>query len=153
MSIEEITSSLEERGIAWQAVTFALIGAVTLTALSVYSDSQHWTINTPRLAATQLHWAFIPIIVFSVERIRKMFETKTEIRRAARAQAIAKAREEGEERGIRIGEERGVRVGEERGIRAGEERIRAIRARMIKRGIELSPEDEQAIFGSNGHEG
>ena len=137
MTIEEITSSLEERGVAWQAVTFALIGAVTLTALSVYSDSQHWTINTPRLAATQLHWAFIPIIVFSVERIRKMFETKTEIRKAARAQAIAKAREEGEERGIRI----------------GEERIRAIRAKMIKRGIELSPEDEQAIFGSNGYEG
>ena len=137
MSIEEITSSLEERGVAWQAVTFALIGAVTLTALSVYSDSQHWTINTHRLAATQLHWAFIPIIVFSVERIRKMFETKTEIRKAARAQAIAKAREEGEERGIR----------------AGEERIRAIRAKMIKRGIELSPEDEQAIFGSNGYEG
>ena len=142
MSIEEITSSLEERGVAWQAVTFALIGAVTLTALSVYSDSQHWTINTHRLAATQLHWAFIPIIVFSVERIRKMFETKTEIRKAARAKAIAKAREEG----VRIGEERGVRMGE--GI--AEERIRA---KMIKRGIELSPEDEQAIFGSNGHEG
>ena len=149
MTIEEITASLEERGVAWQAVTFALIGAVTLTALSVYSDSQHWTINTPRLAATQLQWAFIPIIVFSVERIRKMFETKTEIRKAARAQAIAKAREEGEERGIRIGEERGIRVGE--GI--AEERIRAIRAKMIKRGIELSPEDEQAIFGSNGYEG
>ena len=141
MSIEEITSSLEERGIAWQAVTFALIGAITLAALSVYSDSQHWTINTPRLAATQLHWAFIPIIVFSVERIRKMFETKTEIRKAARAQAIAKAREEG------------VRIGEERGVQVGEERIRAIRAKMIKRGIELSPEDEQAIFGSNGYEG
>ena len=150
MSIEEITSSLEERGVAWQAVTFALIGAVTLTALSVYSDSQHWTINTPRLAATQLQWAFIPIIVFSVERIRKMFETKTEIRKAARAQAIAKAREEG----VRVGEEQGVRIGEERGIRVGEgiaeERIRA---KMIKRGIELSPEDEQAIFGSNGYEG
>ena len=141
MTIEEITSSLEERGVAWQAVTFALIGTVTLTALSVYSDSQHWTITTPRLAATQLQWAFIPIIVFSVERIRKMFETKTEIRKAARAQAIAKAREEG------------VRIGEERGVRVGEERIKAIRAKMIKRGIELSPEDEQAIFGSNGYEG
>ena len=78
-----------------------------------------------------------------------MFETKTEIRKAARAQAIAKAREEG----LRIGEERGVRMGEERGIRVGEERIRAIRAKMIKRGIDLSPEDEQAIFGSNGYEG
>ena len=90
-------------------------------ALSTYSESQHWTIETHQLAATQLHWAFIPIIVFTVEVARNVFETKTQIRQ----KAVAQARGEGEER---------------------------IRARLTERSIQLTPEDEQEVFKSNGHE-
>ena len=56
MQIDEITSNLEERGFWWQASGFGLIGAVTLTVLSVYSDSNLWIIDSYRMAVTQLQW-------------------------------------------------------------------------------------------------
>ena len=65
-----------------------------------------------------------------------MFETRTQIRREATLKALA----EREERGIRIGEERGERRSADR-----------IRAELIENGVELSPEIEKRIFGSNGH--
>ena len=136
MNLEEITLKLEERGVVWHGVAFALVGVVTTMVLAIYSESDFLAIIALRLIATQLHWAFIPIIVIIVERIRKMFETRTQIRREATMKALAESRQEGREDGIRIGEER------------REERIRA---RMLARGIKLSPEDEKEIFGSNGH--
>ena len=85
-----------------------------------------------------------------------MFETRTQIRREATLKALAESRQEGREDGIRIGEERGekrgIRIGEERGEERGERRsAERIRAELVARGIELSPKDEEEIFGSNGH--
>ncbi len=140
MNLEEITLKLEERGVVWHGVAFALVGVVTTMVLAIYSESDFLAIIALRLIATQLHWAFIPIIVIIVERIRKMFETRTQIRREATLKALA----EREERGIRIGEERG----EKRGERKTLERVRA---ELLEGGVELSPEIEERVFGSNGH--
>ena len=41
MTTESLTSTLEERGVVWQAVGFALIGAVSLHLLWVYSDADY----------------------------------------------------------------------------------------------------------------
>ena len=60
-----------------------------------------------RLAATQMQWAFVAPIVATVERIRMMFEKKSEIRRMAREEDIAKAEERGLERGPARGRARG----------------------------------------------
>ncbi len=120
MNIQEITSQLEQRGVVWQSLTFASIGTVTLIVLTVYSGSQHWAVEAYRLLVLHLHWAYIPIIVVTGEKVRKMFETKTEIRRQAREKALAKALDK---------------------------RDRVVRGRMREKGIELSPEDEIEIFG------
>ena len=125
MSIEEITSTLEERGVIWQAVGFALIGAGSLLMLSVYSEADHKSIGVLRLAVTQLHWAFVVAIALVIEGVRRMFETKTEIRKAARRKAIEKA--------------------ERRGAQLVLDRTKLV---LREEGIELSPEVEDKLFGS-----
>ena len=125
MSIEEITSTLEERGVIWQAVGFALIGAGSLLMLSVYSEADHKSIGVLRLAVTQLHWAFVVAIALVIEGVRRMFETKTEIRKAARRKAIEKA--------------------ERRGAQLVLDRTKLI---LREEGIELPPEVEDRLFGN-----
>ena len=160
MTMENVISTLEERGIVWQASGFAIIGAisVTLISISVYSELEHWSIYAYRLAVTQMSWAFALAIATTIERIRKMFETRTEIRRQAREKAIAKAemrgrkegREEGREEGEKLGLERGEKLGRQEGEKDTLERIRL---NMQKQGLQLSPEQEAAIFGNrNGHQ-
>ena len=127
MRIEEIASTLEERGIAWQAVGFALIGIVSVPLLWIYSEADHWTIGFYRIAVIQLNWAFA--IAVTIERLRKMFETKTEIRRAARQKAINEAEKRGER-----------------------EALARVKSEMQKHGIQLPPEAEEAIYGKNGHQ-
>ena len=129
-TIENVTSTLEERGIVWQAVGFALIGIISIPILWIYSEADHWTIGFYRIAVTQLHWAFAIAIAVTIERLRKMFETKTEIRRAARQKAIAEAKEEGIEEGLDEGEHRAT------------ERMMSI---LDKHGIQLPPEAEAEI--------
>ena len=144
MQIEEITSSLKERGVVWQAVGFAVFGTASLMALSVYSDSHHWVITTYRLAATELNWAYIAIIALAIEGVRKVFEKATEIRRRYSEQADAKAMEKGLVKGRVEGREEGREEGER-------EALERVRSEMLKRGIELSKEDEEALFNPNGH--
>ena len=105
MSIEGLTATLEERGLIWQGSGFALIGAGSLLVLSVYSEAGHWSIGIFRLAVTQLNWAFVVAIALAIEGIRRMFETRTEIRKAARERYIAK---EVEKRLKSIADEPGV---------------------------------------------
>ncbi len=105
MPIEGITTTLEERGLIWQGSGFALIGAGSLLVLSIYSEADHWSIGIYRLAVTQLNWAFVVAIALGIEGTRRMFETRTEIRKAARERYIAK---EVEKRLKSIADEPGV---------------------------------------------
>ena len=132
MQIEEITLSLKERGVVWQAVGFAVFGTASLAALSVYSDSHHWIITTYRLAAIELNWAYIAIIALAIEGVRKVFEKATEIRRRYSEQADAKAIEKGKQQGERETLERMMSV-------------------LDKHGIQLPPEAEAEIR-KNGHQ-
>ena len=123
MTIEGLTSTLEERGVVWQGSGFALIGAVSLFLLWIYSEAGHWSIEIYRLAVTQLSWAFVVAIALAIEGVRKMFETRTEIRKAARERLIAKAVEKGEKRAT--------------------ERMKAI---LRKHDVELTPEAIRELF-------
>lgn len=127
MRVEEITSALRERGAVWQAVGFAVLGAASTSVLSVYSDSDHWIMATYRIGATQQQWAFFAIIALAIEGVRVVFEKATEIRRRYSAKADAKAREKGER-----------------------EALARVRSEMLKRGIKLTEEDEEALFNPNG---
>ena len=91
MTLESVTSTLEERGIVWQGVGFAAIGAISVPLLSIYSEADHWSIGVYSLAMTQFNWAFALAIGLVIEGVRRMFETRTEIRRAARTKAIENA--------------------------------------------------------------
>ena len=93
MTIEGAASSIEERGIVWQGVGLATIGAISLPLQWIYSEVDHWSIGVYRLAATQISWAFALAIAIVIDGVRRMFETRTEIRRAARSKAIAMARQ------------------------------------------------------------
>ena len=148
MQIEEFTSTLEERGFWWQAIGFGLIGAISVSVLSIYSDSHDTMIEVYRLAATQVQWAFVAPIVATVERIRKMFEKKSEIRRMAREEVIAKAKEQGLEQGLERGLERGLEQGRQEGERGAMERFRSD---LCKHGIQLTAEQEEDMF--NGYRG
>ena len=156
MTIEEITLQLEERGVVWQATTFAAIAAVSIPLLSIYSDSQYWAIEYHRVAVTQMHWAIVAPIVVAVEGVRKMFETKTTIRRRAIRKAMDESNAKGREEGIVVGREEGIVVGREEGFIKGREEgqtesAERIRAELLENGVELTPEIEKRIFGSNGH--
>ena len=132
MRVEEITSSLKQRGAVWQAAGFAAVGTASVAALWVYSDSDHWIAGSYRLAATQANWAYFGIIALSIEGVRIVFEKATEIRRRYSEQADARAIEKGKQQGER-------------------ETLERVRSEMLKRGIKLTKEDEDAIFKPNGH--
>ena len=137
MQIEEITSSLKQRGAIWQAVGFAVVGTASVAALWIYSDPENWIVGTYRHAATQINWAYFGVIALAIEGVRIVFEKATEIRRRysekADAKAEAKGREEGREEGER-------------------EALARVRSEMLKRGIKLSEEDEEALFNPNGRQ-
>ncbi len=141
MQMEEITLALRERGAVWQAVGFAALGAASTSVLSVYSDSDHWIMSTYRIGATQQQWAFLAIIALAIEGVRTMFEKATEIRRRYSAKADAKAEAKGEAKGRTLGRDEG----------RNEERER-FRAELRRRGIELTEDDEKALFNPNGRE-
>ena len=132
MRVEEITSSLKQRGAIWQAIGFAAVGTASVAMLWVYSDSDHWIAGSYRLAATQVNWAYFGIIALSIEGVRIVFEKATEIRRRYSERADARAIEKGKQQGER-------------------ETLERVRSEMLKRGIKLTKEDEDAIFKPNGH--
>ena len=111
--------------------------AASTSVLSVYSDSDHWIMSTYRIGATQQQWAFLAIIALAVEGVRTMFERATEIRRRYSAKADAKA------------EAKGIALGRDEGRQEERERFRA---EFLKRGIELTEDDEKALFNPNGRE-
>ena len=144
MRVEEITSSLKQRGAIWQAAGFAAVGTASVAALWVYSDSDHWIAGSYRLAATQINWAYFGIIALSIEGVRIVFEKATEIRRRYSQQADAKAMQKGLVKGLVKGREEGREEGER-------EALARVRSEMQKHGIQLPPEAEEAIYGKNGH--
>ena len=145
MQMEEITLALRERGAVWQAIGFAALGAASTSVLSVYSDSDHWIMSTYRIGATQQQWAFLAIIALAIEGVRTMFEKATEIRRRYSAKADAKAEAKGRDEG----RQEGVALGRTEGREEERERFRA---EFLKRGIELTEDDEKALFNPNGRE-
>ena len=142
MQVDEITATLRERGATWQAAGFAFMGIGSVALVSVYSDSDHWAIAAYHLATTQYIWAFLAPIAIAAEGVRKMFERATEIRRRYSEKADAKA------------EAKGIAKGEAKGIVKGREGERErIKAEMLRRGFNLTEDDEKALFNPNGHEG
>ncbi len=125
---------LDERGIFWHVAVFLVIGVAATVVIALYSGSDALAYRLLEIAVTRLNWAIAPSIAYTVERIREVFRTNAEIRKAARQHV----REEGIEEGIKIGEQRA-----EDKLRASLEEI----------GVVLSPEDADRVFNHrNGEE-
>ena len=95
MQASELPRQLPDRGIWWQIVGFTLVGCVSLAILEVFAGSEFWAYRYFTTAVTRLYWAFVIPLAGLFDEARKMFETKMEIRRAARAKALAKERDKG----------------------------------------------------------
>ncbi len=77
-------------------------------------------------------------------------------RQEGREKGLQEGREEGRELGLEEGREEGLHEGRAVGLLEGREEgereaLARVRAEMEKRGIELSEEDEDALFNRNGH--
>ena len=139
----ELHSELIERGFAWQVATFATIGIAATTALAIYSETDVLTFRFFEVATTKLNWAFVPAVAFIVDWSRKMFERRSDIRAAARREAVEKARQKGLKEGLKQGIEQGRIAGIEEAERKAEDRLRS---RLDKFGIEIPPEFADQIF-------
>ncbi len=131
----ELQSELIERGVVWQVTAFAIVGVTATSALAIYSETDALTFRFFEVATTKLNWAFVPAVAFIIDWSRKMFERRSDIRAAARREAVEKARKEGLAEGRIAGREEGERRAEDR-----------LRSRLDKFGIEIPREFADQIF-------
>ena len=92
------SGQISDRGIWWQIIGFTVVGGGCLAILEVFAGSEFWAYQWFETAATRLYWAFVIPLAGLFDEARKMFETKMEIRRAAREKALAKVRLEERQR-------------------------------------------------------
>ena len=91
MNTSGSTNHPSERGIGYQAVGFAAVGCASVAILQIFSESSSWVYQSFETAAARLYWAFVVPLAALFDWGRRMFETRAEIRRAARKMAIKKA--------------------------------------------------------------
>ena len=129
---------LDERGIFWHVAVFLVIGVAATVVIALYSGSDALAYRLLEIAVTRLNWAIAPSIAYTVERIREVFRTNAEIRKAARQHV--------REEGIKEGVKEGIKIGEQR----AEDKLRAS---LEEIGVVLSPEDADHVFNRrNGKE-
>ena len=101
MRSSDLPRELSDRGIWWQIIGFTLVGGISLAILEVFAGPEFWAYQYFETTVTKLYWAFVIPLAGLFDEARKMFETKMEIRRAARAKALAKERDKGLREGLR----------------------------------------------------
>ena len=87
--------AMRDRGLTFQAVGFAIVGCAGTIIYHTFAGSDHWAYQLFEVAVAKFYWAFAVTLAAIFDWVRKMFETRQEIRRAARQRVIAKARAEG----------------------------------------------------------
>ena len=92
MALSEIPRAAADRGIWWHIVGFTLTGVLCLVILEEFSGSDSRLYRYFATAVTDLYWALVIVLAGLIDRGRNMFETKAEIRQAARAKLLEKER-------------------------------------------------------------
>ena len=147
----ELPPELIDRGIVWQIAGFAILGVAASSALAIYSESDTLPFRFFEVATTKLIWAFVPTVAYLIDRSRKMFERRSEIRATARREVLEKARQEGLKEGRIAGIEQGRIAGIEEGRIIAREEVQQqteerIQARLDELGIVIPPEFADQIF-------
>ena len=143
MKASELSGELPNRGIWWQIVGFTLVGIASVAILEVFGGSEVWPYRYFATAVTKLYWAFVIPLAGLFDEVRRMFETKQEIRRVARERALAKARDEGLREGLRLQSDRMAEARRRFGVRDEATGIVT---------LPLTPEVEEFLLGENASE-
>ena len=146
MALQNNQVNMGSRGIGFQAVGFAVVGCVSVAALYGFAGSDHWAYQTFELCVVKLYWAFVAPLAAIFDRVRKMFETRGELRRRMREEI---------KREFRAEAERAEAVRAEGRAEGRAEAERAVRERMERAGlsqdvIERIMSDERGGQSSNG---
>ena len=131
---------MRDRGLTFQAVGFAIVGCAGTIIYHAFAGSDHWAYQLFEVAVSKFYWAFAVTLAAIFDWVRKMFETRAEIRRAARQRVIAKARA----KGLKEGRAEGIAEGRAEGIA---EAMRRAQSRMEREGF--PPDTIDRIL--NGH--
>lgn len=157
MNSSELPKELTERGAWWQVAGFTLVALSCLAILREFNGTETRAFLYLETGVKDLYWAFAIPLAGLFEGVRKMFEKASDIRSEFRekriakavAKALAKASEKAEARteaAVEKAAEENLQKGMELGRREYADRVRAARERF---GLDLTPEVEEFIFGSN----
>ena len=146
MKASEVPRQMADRGVWWHVVGFAIAGAICLVILEEFAGSDAMAYRYFETTIDRLYWALAVVLAGLIDRGRHMFETRMQIRRAARA----KVREEGRREGRKEGRQEGRTEGRRDALDAL--RRHAVRDEATGRIVlELTPEVEAALL--NGPDG
>ena len=122
----QFPETLANRGVGWQAAGFTLTGIACLVILKSFEGSDFWLYQWFEKATVELYWSFIVPLAFLFDWVRKMFETAKAIREAQKAKLVRDARRKEQKR---------------------------IQKELERRGVALSPEVVEAVFGDPSEDG
>ena len=141
MKASEVPRQMADRGVWWHVVGFAIAGAICLVILEEFAGSDAMAYRYFETTIDRLYWALAVVLAGLIDRGRHMFETRMQIRRAARA----KVREEGRREGRKEGRQEGRTEGRQDALDAL--RRHAVRDEATGRIVlELTPEVEAALL-------
>ena len=116
----QFPETLVSRGVGWQAAGFTLTGVACVAVLKLLEGSDYWLYQWFEKATVDLYWAFIIPLAALFDWGRKMFESAKAIREAKKARMVQDA------------------------LRKEHKRIKK---ELERRGVALSPEVVEAVFG------
>ena len=143
MKASEVPRQMADRGVWWHVIGFAIAGAISLVILEEFAGSDAMAYRYFETTIDRLYWALAVVLAGLIDRGRHMFETRMQIRRAARA----KVREEGRREGRKEGRTEGRTEGRQDALDAL--RRHAVRDEATGRivlELELTPEVEAALL-------
>ena len=149
MKASEVPRQMADRGVWWHVVGFAIAGAICLVILEEFAGSDAKAYRYFETTIDRLYWALAVVLAGLIDRGRHMFETRMQIRRAARAEVREEGRREGRKEGRTEGREEGRTEGRREGRRDILDALRRHAVRDEATGrivLELTPEVEAALL-------
>ena len=92
MKASEVPRQMADRGVWWHVVGFAIAGAICLVILEEFAGSDAKAYRYFETTIDRLYWALAVVLAGLIDRGRHMFETRMQIRQAARAKVRAEGR-------------------------------------------------------------
>ena len=95
MRASGLPNELSERGIWWQVAGFTIVGCVSIAVLEEFAGADIRAFQYFETAVTRLYWAFVIPLAGLFDGGRRLFEKRSEIRRAVREKIREEGRREG----------------------------------------------------------